>query len=297
MAVIQLLPKPELQLPSIAPEKRTVALLAGIAGSAAVLSAASALEPSPFEVLGGAALTGVAAVLALVAAGVLVWLTLRLRSREAKVDNGLEWIQELQLCPSTVIGHRHDSVPSGHFHGVESLALRTLRAQVRTLEQALDEQQCDLPPWRTRSADEADAAFRRDVLTTIRALSLRTPAGESPGHTLARVTAAVERLGGPTVLARPVLTPAAQVRPLRAPAPAAPPAAAESLAAPHAEPGNEYTEQYAGSATDVASDLDHATAETEPADIPAVPRAVLPVPAWVSAEDSQRGRRWFRRAA
>lgn len=291
MAVIQLLPKRELQLPRITPDRRAIALTAGVAGSAAVLSAVSSLEPSPFEMLGGTVLTAAATMLALVTAGAMVWLALRLRSREARVSTGLEWIQELQLCPSTVIGHSHDTVRSAQAHGLESLALRTLRAQVRTLEQALEEQQRDLYPWRTRPAQDAEADFRRDVLTTIRALSLQTPAGESPEHTLARVTAAVERLGGTSAFARPALTPAAAVRPLRAPAPALP----SALSAEVHDAAAPVTTPVTTPAPDdvaVASDPAGGTLEA-----PAEPREVLPVPAPVSAEDRQRGRRWFRRAA
>jgi hypothetical protein len=84
----------------------------------------------------------------------------------------------------------------------ESATVRALRAQVRSLEQAL-ELVPDVPaPVAVPAA--ADAAYRRQVLLAVRAVASRTGDDDDPRHAAARVVAAVERLDADG-FARPVL--------------------------------------------------------------------------------------------
>jgi hypothetical protein len=146
-----------------------------------------------------------------------------------------------------------DPVPPGP----EPVNVRYLRAQVRTLQEALESVQ-DVPDH----GGVDMARFRRQVSAALRGLGERTREDESPERTLARVVAAIERLDAPDEVARPVLpsvkfdlsgaqmtlagpqyvvAPAAlnraSVVTMPAPAPAAPaPAAAAPAPAPEAAP-------------------------------------------------------------
>ncbi len=87
----------------------------------------------------------------------------------------------------------------------ESVNIRSLKAQVRTLEEALGRLQTE--PGATASGDQEaeEASFRRQVAATIRGLGQRTLEDELPERTLARVAAAIDRLDAPDDLTRPVL--------------------------------------------------------------------------------------------
>lgn len=84
--------------------------------------------------------------------------------------------------------------------GPESVNVRYLRAQVRTLQEALESVQ-DVPDH----GGVDMARFRRQVTAALRGLGERTREDESPERTLARVVAAIERLDAPDEVARPVL--------------------------------------------------------------------------------------------
>lgn len=151
--------------------------------------------------------------------------------------------------------------------GPESVNVRYLRAQVRTLQEALESVQ-DVPDH----GGVDMARFRRQVTAALRGLGERTREDESPERTLARVVAAIERLDAPDEVARPVLpsvkfdlsgaqmtlagpqyvvAPAALNRAtvvtMPAPAPAAPaPAMAAVTAEPAAGPAHEHAPAPAG---------------------------------------------------
>jgi len=131
--------------------------------------------------------------------------------------------------------------------GPDPVEVRSLRAQVRTLEQAL-ERMNDVPaevpaPRRpTHAAAGPDVAapggqrYRRQVTATLRGLAGRTGADEAPERTMSRVVAAIERLDSTGSVDRPVLptVPAGTV--LESPARPAELAAAAPVAAPVTAP-------------------------------------------------------------
>ena len=85
--------------------------------------------------------------------------------------------------------------------------LRALRAQVRTLEEAvaqLAERQTGLAVVPAPAAEPTDA-YLRQISLVVRGLAEHTDEAENPHRTLARVAAAVERLGVPNGMDRPVL--------------------------------------------------------------------------------------------
>ncbi|GAA2141941.1 hypothetical protein GCM10009844_12690 [Nocardioides koreensis] len=85
--------------------------------------------------------------------------------------------------------------------------LRALRAQVRTLEEAvaqLAERQTGLAVVPAPSAEPTDS-YLRQISLVVRGLAEHTDEAENPHRTLARVAAAVERLGVPNGMDRPVL--------------------------------------------------------------------------------------------
>ena len=85
--------------------------------------------------------------------------------------------------------------------------LRSLRAQVRTLEETLETRLVDAPAGLAvvEPPAEHDAAYLRQVSLVVRGLAEHTDEQENPHRTLARVAAAVERLGAPNGMDRPVL--------------------------------------------------------------------------------------------
>jgi hypothetical protein len=96
---------------------------------------------------------------------------------------------------------------------VEPATVRALRAQVRTLEEALENAGDGQPvPVVTREpvpvvTAEADilASYRRQVRLAVLAVSLGASPDDDPQHAVARVAAAIDRLDRPGTLARPAL--------------------------------------------------------------------------------------------
>ena len=103
-----------------------------------------------------------------------------------------------------------DQLSEEQLEGPESAAqteLRALRAQVRTLEEAvaqLAERQTGLAVVPAPAAEPTDA-YLRQISLVVRGLAEHTDEAENPHRTLARVAAAVERLGVPNGMDRPVL--------------------------------------------------------------------------------------------
>lgn len=95
--------------------------------------------------------------------------------------------------------HVVESGDAEEYSGPEPVNVRYLRAQVRTLQEALERQEVA----ETSAVDRA--RFRRQVTAALRGLGERTREDESPERTLARVVAAIERLDAPDEVARPVL--------------------------------------------------------------------------------------------
>jgi hypothetical protein len=225
--------------------------------------------------------------------------------------------------------HVVESGDAEEYSGPEPVNVRYLRAQVRTLQEALERQEVA----ETSAVDRA--RFRRQVTAALRGLGERTREDESPERTLARVVAAIERLDAPDEVARPVLptvkfdlsgaqmtlagpqyvaAPAALGRgpvvTVPAPAPAQPPVA-EVPATPQpqpileTEPASAHTVTTplasalaAGAVTDDLSapglDADPFVGDAAFLPPPADPDLVLPVPPPAGA-GSQRSRRWPRR--
>jgi hypothetical protein len=225
--------------------------------------------------------------------------------------------------------HVVESGDAEEYSGPEPVNVRYLRAQVRTLQEALERQEVA----ETSAVDRA--RFRRQVTAALRGLRERTREDESPERTLARVVAAIERLDAPDEVARPVLptvqfdlsgaqmtlagpqyvvAPAALGRgpvvTVPAPAPAQPPVA-EVPATPQpqpileTEPASAHTVPTplasalaAGAVTDDLSapglDADPFVGDAAFLPPPADPDLVLPVPPPAGA-GSQRSRRWPRR--
>ncbi|WP_244928619.1 hypothetical protein [Nocardioides sp. W7] len=102
-------------------------------------------------------------------------------------------------------------------HGSDPVEVRSLRAQVRTLEQALErlaDDPAEIPAQRPSHAAPilgpdvpapGTQRYRRQVGATLRGLAGRTGADEAPERTMARVVAAIERLDAGAVVDRPVL--------------------------------------------------------------------------------------------
>lgn len=268
---------------------RTCAIVLAVTLSAALLSGYSLRAPESSALAGSSVPLSVLAVAVgavLVALGLIV---LRVRRRKARLEATLDWIQGYEVSEQTFLDHPE---LERRRSGAESLALRTLRAQVRTLEQALEQEQARPDATLTAPGAAEVADFHRDVTLTLRAIARRTPEGEDPRRSLARAAAAVDRLRAPNTFARPVLSPAA---PLALPAArtaqpqvAAPPAvpAAASAAAPQVDETAELP----------AADAEAPAEQTLAAPAQPEPEVVLPVPP-PRNDDAQRGRRWFRRSA
>ncbi len=216
--------------------------------------------------------------------------------------------------------HTPEPLPSG-----ESVDVRYLRAQVRTLQETLEQVQDTPDPVAARAGE---AAFRRQVTAALRGLGERTREDESPERTLARVVAAIERLDAPDEVARPALptvkfdlsgaqmslagpqfvtTPAALGQAPAAPAPAAVPAAAmpsPASDAPAARGAATVTTPLASALaagvphehafTDHGSNLDPFAQDEQVLTPPPDPDVVRPVPPPASHRQ-ERQRRFGRR--
>lgn len=115
----------------------------------------------------------------------------------------------------------------------ESATVRALRAQVRTLEQALEvapEQSSPVPAVVTSAVEQS---YKNQVLLAVRAVASRTGDDDNPRHAAARVVAAVERLDEDG-FARPVL-PGVATRTIAVPPPL-PPAQTAAVAPKPAPP-------------------------------------------------------------
>lgn len=312
MASISILPMRDVPRRGGALDRRTSALTLGALASAAAVSGIVADTSGAVTLPGGVMVTPVLAAVAVATGLVALRAALSIRRSVPRVESGPGWINNLQLCPTTLLDSESGTVDDGSRQGPESFALRTLRAQVRTLEQALEQEQRYFSPVAVPVSDQsAVAAFRRDVLLTVKALGSRTASDEGGRHTLARLTAAIERLDAGDAFARPVLAPAATV--LAMPAR---PKARTIAAAPQPEEVTPEAAQYADSdepvQETVLEHLEHLDAAGEtPSDmssslpplpesshlVEAAPQVVLPVPSLMTTTQTQRGRRWFRRSA
>ena len=182
----------------------------------------------------------------------------------------------------------------------EPPAVRALRAQVRALEEAL-ENAGDAEPARVVVTEVAPVAapvvapewdavrsYRRQVRLAVRAVAIGTTADDDARHAVARVAAAIERLDRPDVLARPALP---ETFGRTAPAPVVAsvpitraPVVPAVVAAPEPEP--ELDDEL-----DVVAHIQSVRAPA--ADDDAEAEVVLPVPPPAPAEP-RRGRRRLR---
>jgi hypothetical protein len=197
---------------------------------------------------------------------------------------------------------------------VEPHTVRALRAQVRALEEALenvvDPEPVPAPvpvvatePVLVATPDpDALASYRRQVRLAVRAVAVGTTSGDDPQHAVARVAAAIERLDRPGVLARPAL-PETFGRSVPPPASASVPiartartavAAVAAAVAPAPEPELDDEPDVMAHLMSVrASSALRSDTETETDDQAEV---VLPVPPPAPAEP-RRGRRRQRHSA
>ncbi|GAB2872198.1 hypothetical protein [Nocardioides pacificus] len=192
----------------------------------------------------------------------------------------------------------------------EDVTVRTLRAQVHTLEQALEQVQGTLAQRQQETMELAE--HRRSVLLTIQAIADRTTGAEGGRTALSRVAAAVERLGAPDVFARPVLPPPGYDVGVASDAPAAlvgaaraEPVGAEPQPEPQSEPQPQSQPATPGaeaarttltaSASSAPTDSVQAPAPLDTPDLRTEPASdvVLPVPPRPVASVSH-GRSWRR---
>lgn len=163
----------------------------------------------------------------------------------------------------------------------ESATVRALRAQVRTLEQALEvapEQSSPVPAAITAAVEQS---YKHQVLLAVRAVASRTGDDDDPRHAAARVVAAVERLDEDG-FARPVL-PGVATRTVAVPPPL-PPAQTAAVAptpAPPVLPAASEPEPVA-----IVDEVEPVLDE----------EVVVPVPP-PAAEEPKRSRRRIRRSA
>lgn len=234
-----------------------------------------------------------------------------------------------------------DGYPAEADHGPETseqAEMRALREQLRALEQVVQQQAGEHPTAALsrveESAAEQSKTYLRQVSLVVRGLADHTDEDENPHRTLARVAAAVERLGVPNSMERPVLPlpdePSARPRSdgLRAPShraelpeleagsvmPAMSTTTVEDVfsgldgaatdAAPHAEPAPVHEPGPVGHTEtrvmeQVEAALDAAAPQAAPDAAPGIPayeepELVLPVPP-PATEALARGRRRRRR--
>jgi hypothetical protein len=87
--------------------------------------------------------------------------------------------------------------------------LKALREQLRALELVVQQQSADHPTAALAKVEETvaeqSAAYLRQVSLVVSGLAAHTSEDENPRRTLARVAAAVERLGVPNSMERPIL--------------------------------------------------------------------------------------------
>jgi hypothetical protein len=156
---------------------------------------------------------------------------------------------------------------------LEQLELRTLREQLRALEQVVQEQVSESPGAALARVEEAaavqSAAYLRQVSLVVQGLAAHAPQEEDPQRTLARVAAAVERLGAPNAMQRPVLPVTTQPPSRRLPS--------HVREVPELE--GRSSEPEADPVADVFSNLDVAGRQFQPAAVEVPEAAVEPEPA------------------
>lgn len=209
----------------------------------------------------------------------------RRRRRRAALASTLTWITDLELPFET---HVHGEAPSLAVDVREPVQIRALRAQVRTLEAALEQEQTrDLVQRATVEATDQLTAYRRQVELTLRAISRQVEGDSEAERIAARIAAAVERLADPEDFSRPTLSPAGAVAVLSRPT---------SPAVLHAVETKVETAAPAQQVEEPVEDLSP-TAEADLAPAPQQPEVVLPVPPMAESEANRRGRRRFRGSA
>src|SRR6478672_7720390 len=153
----------------------------------------------------------------------------------------------------------------------EQAEVRALREQLRALEQVVQQQTGEHPTAALSrvedSAAEQSKTYLRQVSLVVRGLADHTDEDENPHRTLARVAAAVERLGVPNAMERPVLPlpdePSARLRSdgLRSPS--------HRRELPELEAGSVMPAMSTTTIEDVFSGLDGAVPDQAPQEDPA----------------------------
>ena len=254
--------------------------------------------PQIFAVV--AALAAVATVTALVVRG----------RHNRRTEAALTWISTLTVPPATfaTTGPAAEEEPAAE---ADTLQVRILRNQVRTLEQALEQEQVLYSSGRGHEDLEA---YRRRVHAVIRAMGGKLDAGAAAPEALARVSAAVDRLTvaetfvRPTLTAAPVATPGylspsylgsehiSPVRDTGAVAVLERPTTAVSPqpAAPVQSPAPVGDMMPVDALDDQAFELSQGDSRPTSAEVSTQHEVVLPVPPMAQSEQNRRNRRWFR---
>lgn len=169
--------------------------------------------------------------------------------------------------------------------------VRVLQTQIRTLEEALEQETARVrePAFNPDEIrDEAVAELHSRIRSTVRGLAVRMEDDPTALEVMARVEAAVERLVVPaTSFVRPTLTISRQVAMLPT---EAPPAALDPVRATPVEepvPGEAISEV-------PSAEMPHPQAPyAAPVLVaPLVDEVVLPIPARTPSPEVRRGRRW-----
>lgn len=246
------------------------------------------------------------------AAGVALIVILAVRALvRAVARRRVRRVEEPALEPVTALSEQEQPVAADEPADLDdehSVLVRSLRAQVRTLEQALEQLPTDripaLEPPQVPAEEEPAAAYRHQVALTLRALAGRTDHVESPQRTLARVAAAIERLDGPDHLVRPAIpapvyrvhAPAELVESTSSVRTLAPPQPTMAFQAPVPYAVEQAVEDAFAGSFDDDEDVSGVGNPEAVLFAPAEPELVLPVPPPAPAEP-KRNRRWLRRHA
>lgn len=173
--------------------------------------------------------------------------------------------------------------------------LRVLHAQIRTLEEALEQETALArePAFTPEMINDAVEELHLRVRATVRGLAVRMENDPAAVHVLARVDAAVNRLMAPTApFVRPTLTVACQVAMLPTEVPPAALNPVHRIAVEEAVP-EVVMPEVVNPEVVTAEPLYAAPVLATPLD----EEVVLPIPPRTPSPEIRRGRRWLRRSA
>jgi hypothetical protein len=207
------------------------------------------------------------------------------RRRTRSTAATLSWISTITV-PSTAFVTMRPDVEEEPVSSGDTLQVRILRNQVRSLEEALEQEQLH---HATDSGNEDLELYRRRVHAVIRAMGGKLDTGAAAPEALARVSAAVDRLSVRDPFTRPTLSPALAGGVVVAGGVAGGVAVMERPAVVADLPPADVVGE--------AFEADEAAVVVD--EMPSVPisterEVVLPVPPVAESDQNRRNRRWFR---